>query len=1014
VASGVDESLVRAPFEDFVVRPVRGGARPVGDDLILATSVARELRLGIDAGDPELIETAQRLDQVLGESVFSLRPIDASSDTDAFLKALVARLEEELLAGRLVVDRKPTISLGEREIQLPDLPPLPPARPPAATRSFEVRFVDEIGKAISGIDAEFTADGAQTRATNPAGIALLDNTLVDSATVAILDPDALAKALDPRWDKFRPGKPPKESNTQEVLFRGAELGPFSLKPEVPNTIVIKPPLGSIFVQLFDKTGRVRHANRTYQISGPQSFEGTTDDSGTLLHEDVFPGDYTLSLALDFFEEDDPDRTMDIVESPLVVLDAEDLSPQVRMIGAVPRSVLARLNMFFNTNKTFLLPTALPEVKKLHRLYVENAPCKLLVVGHADTRGTPDYNDKLSLRRAEATVAYLKDDVEGWFKFYSDPEPKQRWGKVEDHLMIISMRDFEEKPKGEDEVSWYQRTRGLPVDGDAGKDTRHALIKEYMSLDAASLADFTDQIEVTAHGCGENFPLDDSGEELDDAPADEKRDPIDRRVELFFFDPEFGITPPPPGLNSAADSPEYPLWRARVAETVELVAGDPDAPEVKFVELADAHFRTDSAVVLPEGENPDDSGAHEAITSVGVIATALRFLEGNPGKRVLVAGHTDTSAGDDHNQKLSEDRASVALAMLKGGDERDNFRTTCNARHKPRDVNQILSWAARELKDLGFDACDPGQITDFVSSAKVLSFQNAYNANQATLSSDPLVSPLDPDGDFGEFTWGAVFDCYELALQRELGEDAAGVQVLRDRLKFADPDHESLGFGEHFPIEELGVDEFRSQTNRRIEILFFDQGEEPDLLHAAEDPETSELYLPGNYEHTALPPLTDATSHVFDFRVHDSSHAFLPGAQVTLTFLDTTTTLVANAQGIATFTLPPVCPESVLLSWSDGTNKFVKKIFVECVDGPIESLARARLENLGYPALSDINLACTRFQLDYDLLPAESVGKNGRLPQQLLDELVKIWDKRACDARLPPPQSAPGATSAASS
>jgi hypothetical protein len=157
--------------------------------------------------------------------------------------------------------------------------------------------------------------------------------------------------LEPRWEELRRGVPPKESNTTEVVFRGAELGPFPLKAEVPNTVAVKPPLGKLFVELWDKTGRFRHAQRTYQISGPQPFEGTTDENGRLVHEDVFAGDYALSLALDFFEEGDPDRAVDIVESPLVVLESSAGEPQVRLLGAVPRSVLARLHFFFNTNKT---------------------------------------------------------------------------------------------------------------------------------------------------------------------------------------------------------------------------------------------------------------------------------------------------------------------------------------------------------------------------------------------------------------------------------------------------------------------------------------------------------------------------------------------------------------------------------------------------------------------------------------------------------------------------------------
>ena len=707
--------------------------------------------------------------------------------------------------------------------------------------------------AVSGIEVEFSADGAQARNTNAAGVAVLDGVQSSSASVAVLDIEALSKVLDTRWKKFRPGNPPKESNSQEVTFDFRELGPFSLKAEVPNRVVIRPPLGKLLVELWDKTGRVQHANRDYEITGPQPFKGKTDEAGRLLHEDVFPGDYQLSLALDFFEEDAPDRTVDIVDSALVALAPAESEPQVRLLGAVPRSILARLHMFFNTNKAFLLPTALPSVERLRSLYVDNAPCQLLVVGHADTKASTAYNDKLSLERAEATVAYLKDDVEGWFKFYGpDIDAPKRWGRVEDHLMITSMPGFVAKPKSEAPVEWYQRTRGLEVDGSAGKETRHALIEEYMSLDGTSLSNFVGEIAATAHGCGENFPLDDTGEELDAAPKNEKRDPIDRRVELFFFDDEFGITPPAPGKNSGPGSPEYPLWRKRVAETVDLEPSDPDAPRVTFVELADAHFRTDSAVVLPEGEDPDASGQHQAFTSVGLIAEALRFNDEHAGRTVFVAGHTDTSAGDELNDELSRQRAKLSLALLEG--DRDSFATLADQRHKPEDINQILSWVSTALSGLVFH-CDPGKISGVVDQAKLRAFQTDFNANSSALGSP--VAKISIDGSVGKETWGAFFDCYEFALQQELGEDAPGVATLRSKLQFVDGARKALGFGERFPIEELGVDEFRSQTNRRVEILFFEPGEEPDLAHAEEDPETSELYLPGFFERTPLPPSPSA-------------------------------------------------------------------------------------------------------------------------------------------------------------
>jgi outer membrane protein OmpA-like peptidoglycan-associated protein len=863
--------LLQGPLGDVVVRAVIDADPPARDRLPLVHRVLTELRFRLDGGDRTLAENAERTLAEVDGSQAVPRRLDTQADTRSFLGDLRRRLEDALLAGRLVIDVRETPALSDRpDRPLPDLPPLPPPPPEPGTHHFEVRIVDEIGSAISGLEVEFDADEASSRSTNAAGLAELDGVQTSSASVSLLDPDALDKLLDARWTKLRPGAPPKESNTQEVVFLGNELGPFAVKAEVSNTVVIKPPLGKLFVELWDKTGRARHVERDYQIDGPQSFSGTTDQDGRLLHEEVFPGDYQLSLTIEVFEEGDPDHSTDEVESALVTLAASAGEPQLRMLGAVPRSILARLHMFFNTDKTFLLPTALPAVKKLRELYLDNVPCELLVVGHCDTAGSADHNDKLSLARAQATIAFLNDDVEGWYAFYDDSDAKQRWGKVEDHLMIIAMPGFTDKPKGEDPVRWFQRTRGLDVDGKAGSDTRHALITEYMSLDGTSLADFAGELDATAHGCGENFPLETQGKDDDDdadededsdadaesdssadsdsnaAPADGQHNPGDRRVELFFFDREFGITPPPPGDNSAPGSAEYPLWLARVSETVELSPGDLDGPSVIFLEITDAHFRTDSAVVLPEGEAPDAKGEHQALTSVGFIARALRFNEEEPDRSVLVAGHTDTQGSEAHNDKLSLLRAKVALAMLEG--DRDNFSQLADQQHQPADINQILSWVARAFDDLPFD-CDPGKITDSVSADDVKSFQRDFNSNKSGLGSK--AADLTVDGVVGELTWGAFFDCYEFALGEELGEDPDGVQALRDKLKFADDDRKALGFGEHFPIEELGVDNFKSQANRRVEILFFEPGEEPDLAHAEDDPETSELYLPGFYEREPL-------------------------------------------------------------------------------------------------------------------------------------------------------------------
>jgi outer membrane protein OmpA-like peptidoglycan-associated protein len=842
VTLAVDEVVVRTPFEQFVVRVRRDGS-PIGRaQLELARWAVTQLRLGADMGDPAAGAAARKLLRLLDGDE---RAFSASGNVDeapgAAFHRISWRLEQELLGGRLVVESLRFDSLTERRgLTVPELPPLPPAPRDSKTHAFEVRIVDEIGKAISGIEAEFTADGAQTRPTNAAGVALLDGVLATSARVRIADVDGLSKVLDPRWEALRPGAPPKESNIQTVVFRGGELGPFPLKAELPNTIVIKPPLGRLFLELWDKSGRVRHAKRTYQITGAQTFEGETDEDGRLLHSDVFPGDYSLSLALEHFAEDDPDRQIDLVDAPLVVLDSDAGTPQVRQIGAVPRSVLARLHASFNTNKTFLLPTALPSLRTLRRLYLENAPCKLLVVGHADTKAGATYNDRLSLERAKSVVAYLKDDVDAWFKCYSDQDAKKCWGKVEDHLMLIALPDFRTKPPGEDEVEFFQRTRGLVVDGDAGKQTRQALIEEYMSLDGTSLKDFVGEIEAVAHGCGEHFPLDDRGEELDAKPADEKRDRVDRRAEFFFFDADFGITPKPPGENSKPGSVEYLKWRERVVETRDLTVEAATA-KLQLVELEDVLFDTNSAVPLPAPCTPSGNGAKaDGPSALHDVAAALRFAFCYPGKRLLVAGHADTTADAAINDPLSEKRALTVLALLMG--ERDLFRVTCDAQNVRGDRIRILEWADSCLDF----PCAPKRFGGDMDQA-IRAFQTAYNASDRGENTD--APTLNVDGDFGPLTWGAVFDLYEARIAEILQGDRELLAEYRAGLQFVDDDKRSMGFGERFPVDELGRDGIRSAANRRVEILFFDPKDTPDL-NAGVD--VSDIYLPGSFVHEPQP------------------------------------------------------------------------------------------------------------------------------------------------------------------
>ncbi|MEO7424050.1 MAG: HET-C-related protein [Fibrobacteria bacterium] len=237
-----------------------------------------------------------------------------------------------------------------------------------------------------------------------------------------------------------------------------------------------------------------------------------------------------------------------------------------------------VGMFFDLNKCFLLPSAMHGIKEIKDLYDQHPNSNLLVAGHTDTSGKDDFNLTLSLERADAVSAFLTDNVDAWMKFFDNPAAEKKWGTKEVQGMLSALPDggpvhYAGPQNGvrdgatKKAVSDFQAANGLKVDGIAGPNTRKALVEAYMALDGTSLPSGT---TLTTHGCGENFPV--------DGTDDGKRDPDNRRVEIFFFDGP--ITPAPGGKTSAKGAADYPEWLKQVTRNIDVVlGGDSDSAGV---------------------------------------------------------------------------------------------------------------------------------------------------------------------------------------------------------------------------------------------------------------------------------------------------------------------------------------------------------------------------------------------------------------------------------------------------
>jgi flagellar motor protein MotB len=607
--------------------------------------------------------------------------------------SLRADLERAVTSGQLSLRTPPSRRIrveGSGETFVP----APAPAPDQAPTFFEARFVDEIGEGISGLDVVLVVGGTRHPATTDGGGAVRFDGIIGSfATLRVVSPDALREIVEPRWQQLRTGEFPTQE-PQSRFTLGQSLSSIGLTREVEQLIVLTPELGRIFLELFDKTGRFRHANVKYSISGPMTFEGVTDERGLLVHDDVLPGNYRLKFSLEFFEG--KDAVKDDYETPIVVLAGGAGAPQVRMLGAVPRVVMSVLGgLLFETNKNFLLPNALPALAELIRTYEDSPQSKLLVVGHTDTTSEPSYNDPLSVERADSVKSFLADDVEYWLGRYESAVPEQkRWGEREDLFMLHTLPDFDSS-SDEDEVTAFQTSRGLEVDGIAGPKTRRQLITEYMAADGTTLPE---TIEVTVHGCGENFPVDDTGASLDAAPEASKEDLLDRRVELFFFDPEFGVMPKPPGKNSKASDTQYPAWRDAAERESKRVGESKRASQIHAqlltedgrdllvdatveIELPDRKLSvvsSENGIVFVSAV-PAGDFATRVISADGQSEGACKLLSNNlrePPRQVSVLGLPSIATPLDSDQieirVLNEDgspAAGVHYELILANDER---------------------------------------------------------------------------------------------------------------------------------------------------------------------------------------------------------------------------------------------------------------------------------------------------------------------------------------------------------
>jgi hypothetical protein len=337
----------------------------------------------------------------------------------------------------------------------------------------------------------------------------------------------------------------------------------------------------------------------------------------------------------------------------------------------------------------------------------------------------------------------------------------------------------------------------------------------------------------------------------------------------------------------------------------------ERPCVHVIDVEDTHFAHDRCILLPDIAEADGSKAtldERRLTGLGVIYAALVHKDEHPDQKMLVVGHTDPSGAKSYNQELSEKRAKNVQLFVAG--KRDDWRKHADEESHPDDVQHVLAFQARRA---GWD-CDPGQVTgkmDATTKKAIGRFQLAYNAEVDRAKQDGLDSPfkakIEVDEDIGPNTWGAFFDIYCAELMRLFGLDKfADLQSKLAGMTGFDGVGPSIGCGEHIPFQAGRREAFvpteklvRPQHNpadRRVEIMFFDPEEKPDLkCHAGGgcNAAVCPLYTKEEYCHREIgvPKGLKIGEVVMEMRFEDpegNTHLLPKGVEVEVRFDDGST------------------------------------------------------------------------------------------------------------------------------
>lgn len=277
------------------------------------------------------------------------------------------------------------------------------------------------------------------------------------------------------------------------------------------------------------------------------------------------------------------------------------------------------------------------------------------------------------------------------------------------------------------------------------------------------------------------------------------------------------------------------------KSISTVSGKPNVinvskVEIKVLELEDTLFHTDSAVMMPShsvtNENADSQISNKTeenqqfISGIKSIALVLKQFEINAEQKLIIAGHNDIKNNSRQCFELSELQAKNVLYLLTGEDNGSAWARSCEQQHSIEDYKQILHYfAVRKSWN-----CDPGK-TDTKWGQKTEDACREFFTKAVPTKAEKIVSEIvnNSDKKWPIHAWKAVYTLYEEELCEALKITSQDLVARRKRIKFVKSGKQIVSCGASFPVDLKERNNYRSRSNRRVEILFFKSEDIPSLV-----------------------------------------------------------------------------------------------------------------------------------------------------------------------------------------